>query len=182
MFDQDILIQAICDSTQEVFSTMLGLEIKAGPPSVDRTAPGPTDGVVSLIGLTGAWVGTGCISCGPGLACRICSHLLMSEPSLSPEAVDEEVLDAVAEVTNMIVGNVKTVLEEHLGQMGLSIPTVIFGRNFTTRTFGKDEWTVVPFFCAGERMDVKMCMVRAQNPQQPIRHGFPGPVTVHAKP
>ena len=41
-------------------------------------------------------------------------------------------LDAVAEVTNMIIGNVKTVLESRLGAMGLSTPTVIYGRNFQT--------------------------------------------------
>ena len=68
----------------------------------------------------------GSISCTPALACRICSQMLMTEST----AVDEEVLDAVAELTNMIIGSVKTDLEQHLGPLGLSIPTVVFGRNF----------------------------------------------------
>ena len=66
---------------------------------------------------------------------------MMSEYS----SVTDEVLDAVAELTNMIIGNLKTALEEHLGPMGLSIPTVIHGRNFTSRTVGTQDWTIVPF-------------------------------------
>ena len=78
-------------------------------------------------------------------------------------AVDDEVLDAVAEVTNMILGNVKTSLEERLGPMGLSIPTVIYGRNFSSRTVGKQEWTVVPFDCDGERLEVQLCLAEQRD-------------------
>jgi chemotaxis protein CheX len=52
--------------------------------------------------------------------------MLLAEDS----SVSEEVLDAIAEVTNMIIGHVKSSLERHLGPLGLSIPTVVFGRNF----------------------------------------------------
>ena len=47
-------------------------------------------------------------------ACKMASHLLLTEYG----AVDEDVLDAVAEVTNMIIGNVKTTLENRLGADG----------------------------------------------------------------
>ncbi len=52
-------------------------------------------------------------------------------------SVNEDVLDAVAELTNMIIGSVKTDLESQLGPLGLSIPTVVFGRNFRTRSAGR---------------------------------------------
>ena len=54
------------------------------------------------------------------------ANMLMTEAS----AVNEEVLDAMAELTNMVIGNVKTKLESQLGPLGLSIPTVVYGRNF----------------------------------------------------
>jgi chemotaxis protein CheX len=54
---------------------------------------------------------------------------------------------------------VKTQLEEELGPMGLSIPTVIYGRNFTTRSVGRSEWIVVPFECLSERVEVHLCLV-----------------------
>src|SRR5208337_4345250 len=96
---------------------------------------------MSLIGLAGSWVGSGSLACSSGFAAKIASALLMAPY----EAIDEDVLDAVAEVTNMIIGNVKTALEDRLGAMGLSTPTIIYGTNFQTRSSGNQEWTVVPF-------------------------------------
>jgi CheY-specific phosphatase CheX len=68
----------------------------------------------------------------------------------------------VGEMTNMILGNVKTELEELLGPMFLSIPTVIYGRNFIKRSVGKREWLVVPFEMDNERLEIQICL--AQNP------------------
>jgi chemotaxis protein CheX len=169
------MVDAICVSTQDVFGTMLGLEIAPQPAYVDKTASGPAEGVVSLIGLAGKWVGTGSVSCSAPFAIQISSQLLMSEF----QAVDAEVLDAVAEVTNMIIGNVKTVIEETLGPLGLSIPTVIYGRNFTTRSVGNNEWVVVPFLCGTERMDVQLCLAPARGAAFP-RPALANPEAVHA--
>ena len=90
---------------------------------------------------------------------------------------DEEVLDAVAELTNMIVGNVKTVLERKLGAMGLSTPTVIYGRNFETRTVGSREWVTVPFQCGEYSMGVQITI--APNPRKDRR---PKRVTLSTNP
>jgi chemotaxis protein CheX len=78
-------------------------------------------------------------------------------------AVDEEVLDAVGELANMVLGNAKTVFEETLGPMGLSIPTVIYGRNFTTRSVGHNEWTVVPFELDGEVFEIQISLAQRQH-------------------
>jgi chemotaxis protein CheX len=64
----------------------------------------------------------------------------------------------VAEVANMIIGNVKTELEQELGPMGMSIPTIIFGKNFSARSAGSEEWLTVPFTCEDERIEVKFCL------------------------
>jgi chemotaxis protein CheX len=150
----DLIVGAVSVATAEVFSTMLGLEVHHGDAFLESASPGPSDGVVSLIGLAGAWVGTGSVACSAAFACRAASLMLMTE---SP-GVDGDVLDAVAELTNMIVGNVKTVLEGHFGPMGLSIPTVVFGRNFSARSVGNGPWMVVPFTCEDAQFDVKICL------------------------
>lgn len=169
---QPELVSAIEGATHEVFSTMLNLKLVAGGVFVEKEEATPSSGVVSLIGLAGAWVGTGSLSCTAGLACKIASHFLMTEY----EAVNEDVLDSVAEVTNMIIGNVKTVLENRLGGMGLSTPTVIYGRNFQTRSTGNREWTVVPFDCEGERLYVQVCIVpNPDRSEKTARVGFPVP-------
>jgi len=169
----DKLAASIVAATEEVFSTMLGMELHAESYYLDHKASRPTDGVVSLIGLAGSWVGTGSIACSAELACRISSQFLMSEY----EAVNEEVLDAIAELTNMIIGNVKTMIEEDLGPLGLSIPTVVFGRNFTTLTIGTTDWTIVPFVCGGERMEVNICLTKAKQ-EMHVRPGFVSPTAV----
>jgi chemotaxis protein CheX len=166
------LSDAIKAATHEVFSTMLSLELQPGDVYLEKQEAAPASGVVSLIGLAGPWVGTGSLSCSAAFACRIAAQLLMTEYP----AICEDVLDAVAEVTNMIIGNVKTTLENRLGGMGLSTPTVIYGRNFQTRSARNQEWTVVPFACDGDRMCIQVCIV--PNPDaanKTIRPGFPIP-------
>lgn len=166
------LVEAINAATHEVFSTMLNLELTAGEVFVEKEEAAPASGVVSLIGLAGPWVGSGSLSCSAAFACRIASQFLLTEYN----AISEDVLDSVAELTNMIIGNVKTALENRLGSMGLSTPTVIYGRNFQTRSARNQEWTVVPFTLDGERMCVQVCIApnTDSNAQLP-RPGFPVP-------
>lgn len=166
------LIEAIKHATHDVFATMLNLELMPGEVFLEKEEAAPVSGVVSLIGLAGPWVGSGSVSCTAEFACKIASHLLQTEYP----AMNEDVLDAVAEVTNMIIGNVKTDLEDRLGEMGLSTPTVIYGRNFQTRSAGTQPWTVVPFLLEGDRMCVQMCI--APNPEaakKSPRASFPIP-------
>ncbi len=169
---QEDLVQAIRSATEEVFTTMLNLRVTPGDVFVEKEEAVPSSGVVSLIGLAGSWVGSGSLACSADFAAKIASALLMT----TYDAIDEDVLDAVAEVTNMIIGNVKTALESRLGAMGLSTPTVIYGRNFQTRSSGNQEWTVVPFLLGEDRMCVQVCIAPNADPaRKTTRTGFPIP-------
>lgn len=153
--NQKALVNAIHSATEEVFATMLGVPIHAGEPHTGAHDPSSFDGVIALVGLAGSWTGSGRISCGPAFACQLSSAFLMAQF----EAVTEEVLDAFGELANMIIGNVKTIMETDLGPLGLSIPTVIFGRNYQARSAGVTEWTVVPFHSGEETLEVRLCLV-----------------------
>jgi chemotaxis protein CheX len=109
---------------------------------------------VALLGLAGAWAGSGQLSCDPAFARLVASRMLMTEYT----AVDDDVLDAMAEIANMVVGNVKTVLEHSLGPMGLGIPTVLFGHNLETRSIGSPEWIIVPFTCDDGLLNVQITL------------------------
>jgi chemotaxis protein CheX len=154
MFSQSELVGIIQNAAIDVFTTMLSQTPEAGQAYTQAAASLSNNGVVSFVGLAGPWVGTGSISCSAQCAAWIASQMMMTEY----EAVNDEVLDAMAEVTNMIIGNVKTSLEERVGAMGLSIPTVIYGRNFESRAVGRQEWTVVPFTAAGENLEIHLCL------------------------
>jgi chemotaxis protein CheX len=157
---QASIVHALSVSAQEVFSTMLGVDIGSFESYVEATTPDASGGVVALIGMAGSWTGTGTVSCSPQVACRICRHMLMSET----DSINEEVLDAVAELTNMIIGGAKTQLELELGSLGLSIPTVIYGRNFKTKSAIHSEWVAVRFQWDDEPVEVKLCMARTTKP------------------
>ena len=164
---------AITTSTREVFSMMLGIDVTAGEPFLGDSA-GTESRVLALLGLAGAWVGTGSISCSASIACRIASEMLMAEC----HSINDEVLDAVAEVANMVIGNVKTKLEETLGTMALSTPTVIYGRNFETRRVGSREWVSVPFLCDGGTINVQICLAEARDNAPVFCPGFALPHSV----
>src|SRR5271165_5411904 len=161
----DEIVEAVRLATEDVFATMLGLELRMEESFIDKGANGAAaSGVVSLIGIAGAWAGTGSLSCSAELACSLSAALLTSEHG----QLDDEVLDSIAEITNMVIGSVKTALEDKLGVgLGLSTPTLIFGKNFQTRSGRSQEWIVVPFLSGGEHLFVQLCL--APNKDQSAR-------------
>jgi chemotaxis protein CheX len=139
--DLNYLTDAMRASAMEVFGTMLGIEIEPSEPAPGLAVEAEQDGVVSLLGLTGEWTGSGGLVCSASCACWIASQMLFSE---YPE-VNDEVRDAVGEITNMIVGNFKNSIGAKTGPLGMSTPTVICGREMTTTNGGAHEWIVFPF-------------------------------------
>jgi chemotaxis protein CheX len=138
----DRLAALVTNATSEVFSTMLDMPLAAG--EARRRQHDLSDhfnGVIAVVGLAGEWIGSGGLCCSEDVACKIAAQLLMTEFP----AVDREVIDAMGEVANIIVGNVKNELEETMGVLQLSLPTVIHGTNLNTSSGKDQEWTVVEF-------------------------------------
>jgi chemotaxis protein CheX len=163
---QQDIEQAISKASREVFETMLNLPLEVKPAGMRKVIePETFHGVLALVGVAGSWTGTGHMSCTPQFAQRLAGALLMTEY----DSVNEDVLDAVAEVANMIIGNVKTILEEKLGSLGLTVPTVIFGRNYQTRSAGVKDWVLVRLHSGDDRMDINFCLM----PSRVLAHMTP---------
>jgi chemotaxis protein CheX len=150
----DLIVDLVRATTSTLFETMLSGELASQPAYQTSKVEDHEESVFCLIGFTGDYVGSGSLHCSGPCALRLASALLMTDYS----RVDEEVLDAVAEITNMIVGNVKTSLEDAVGVIGISTPTVIFGHQYAARNFGASEWTVVPFTIDGLPFDVRVSL------------------------
>ena len=163
--DQRAIVEMVRSCTLDVCSMMLGLNVACEDAYTERRPAGVTEGVISFIGLAGKRAGTGSLHCTSDVACSLASSLLMTEF----DSVNEDVLDAFGELTNMVIGNLKNHLEESLGPIGMSIPTVIYGKNFTARSLSNDEWTVVPFLWDGGRLDVKICLKEAEAGETAVR-------------
>ena len=155
MNPHNLIVPIMHDAVERVMAAMLGIAIGAGKASIEWGVPEPGDGVGAFIGIAGTWAGTGSMSCSAKLACRFCGLMLMTEaPSMN-----EDVLDAVGELTNMIVGNVKTDLERHLGPLCLSSPTAIIGRSFKTKGARNTQWNVLQYDIDGEPLTLKLSLV-----------------------
>jgi chemotaxis protein CheX len=151
--------------TENVFSTMLGVQVQPGGMTVHTIMADQTEGVVAFVGFTGNWTGSGSIRCNGQSACIIGGKLLMTDFA----EVNEEVLDALGEVANMIIGNFKDEAACKLGPLALSTPTVIHGNSFHTRNWNGQSWITVPFTCEGESFEIKICLVPGNAVREPLR-------------
>lgn len=114
------IIATFQESTSVVFRKMLGIEITSGvavpcAPMLTRC------GVSGIIGLAGDLSGDVIVSFEERVAIQATAGLLGQEPT----GLDNDVVDAVGELTNMIAGSAKCALPEY--NMNLALPTVILG-------------------------------------------------------
>lgn len=147
----DEIVALVETNTDKVFSTMLDVEITR---IAELTYQSATEdgGVIAIVAFAGDWSGSGSIGCSNRLACFLSSKLLLTDF----DVVNEEVLDAMGEIANMIVGNFKDEAALKLGPVGLSTPTIIHGDRFETRSLNGQGATVVKFLCDGEMLEVKI--------------------------
>ncbi len=118
---------------------MLSCEAKRGALKLKGSADTLHD-VSGVIGITGKAAGTVVVSLSTDVARKASAAMLMMDEA---ELADDEIIDAVGEITNMVAGSAKAKLEEY--ELSISLPNVITGSNHVVR-FPKDIPTLcVPF-------------------------------------
>jgi chemotaxis protein CheX len=148
-------INPFISATVEVFATMLGCELKRGALSLNQNFQ-PAHEISGIIGLSGKASGTVVVSVGQDVAIAATEVMLGNRP----DSVTTDVIDAVGELTNMIAGRAKAMLEQL--EMNLALPTVITGQNHTIR-FGSGAKTIcVPYSCAWGELTVEVGLVDAE--------------------
>jgi chemotaxis protein CheX len=156
VINQEVLVQSVTDATAEVFSTMLEMEAEyTGIVGENRAQE---LGIISLVGITGDWGGSGVFCCSPVLASILCARMLGNELNPGSPSIDDEVLDVVAEITNMVVGNIKNGVEPVTGPLAISVPTVIHGRNFAFRNAVGLQGVALSFRTEGETFEVRISL------------------------
>jgi chemotaxis protein CheX len=158
VIDPDLLIESVTQATAEVFSMMLDMSIQfTGLATGDTSSE---NGLISLVGITGDWAGAGIFCCPPALAKTISMRMLGAD--LDPSV--DEVMDVIAEVTNMVVGNIKNALEPITGALAISVPTVLHGRNFRFRNTTGLDYANLRFTSEGETFEVRVSLAPDQAP------------------
>lgn len=115
-------------SSREVFEIMLGTKIHPYEAEADATAGAFT----ALVGLAGSLCGVLSIRCDDQSARIMASKML----GMTPEEVDNDSFDALGEIANMIAGNFKGKLSGVGNHCMLSVPTIIVGSDYQSRSLG----------------------------------------------
>lgn len=121
-------IQPFINATLNVLETMAFTKAHSEPAYLknEKTAKGDVSGV---IGLTGDSSGSLSVSFPEKSILAIVSNMFGEELT----EVDEEIKDAVGEITNMISGQARQELEDMGMSLESAIPTVISGRDHTIK-------------------------------------------------
>ena len=122
MLKQDCFAEALLDGAREVFETMMFMTIED---NVDPDAKIEGEALLGSITFKGGIEGCLAVSCSMECAKTIAINMLGMEPG---EEVDEdETADAMGEVANMVMGALKTRVLESVGELNVSIPSVVTG-------------------------------------------------------
>ena len=121
MTDDTILVEPLWEGALEAFNTMIMLPLER----IDEYKDGST-GLVGSITFMGALQGALVMQCSMESATKIAKSMLMMGDD-DPMS-HEEVEDALGEVVNLVLGGFKSRIAEDLGEIQISVPMVMEGR------------------------------------------------------
>ncbi|MDZ7640477.1 MAG: chemotaxis protein CheX [Desulfurivibrio sp.] len=136
------LINPFLNAARNVIETMAQTKVKAGKPHLkeDKLAYGEVTGVIGMSSenITGSMI----VSFSAPAILTIVSNMLMEE--VRPK-IDDEVVDAVGEITNMICGGAKADLAKIDHKFDLATPTMIVGKGVEISYYSSTPTVVIPF-------------------------------------
>ena len=144
---------------EDVWSVMLGLPLGT---SEDQTPGFWDDCVTGCVHIHGDWNGAVVIGCPTPLA-RVATELLF-EAEEGQEMEVEDIRDAFGELTNIVGGNIKALIE---GECDLSLPVVLQGGGYTLMVPGSEAISHLGFLCIGENL--RLLVVEKNNNAQAAR-------------
>lgn len=147
-----ITSEEVLTITQSVLGIMLQLEPYEGHED-SRLAHGE-QAFTGCVHISGQWQGAVMLQGTPQLGRLFAAKFFEMEPD---QVLDNDIRDAVTELTNMIGGNIK-------GQVPapsfLSIPSVTIGTDFDFLLPGTEVVTDVSVCCQGEPLRITLCESR----------------------
>jgi chemotaxis protein CheX len=145
-------INPFLESTVHVLKTMAFVEPVPGKPYI-KSGASATGDVSGIVGIVGDAEGTLCLSFTKGCILHIISKMFGEEQ----KEINDEVKDAVGELTNMISGDSRRRLEE-IGHHFLgAVPSVISGKGHEVRHITKGPVLSIPFKTDAGNFTIEVC-------------------------
>jgi CheY-specific phosphatase CheX len=138
----------VVESVHDVYETLIYILPEEGSPEEVREARLVGE-LISTIPVSGDVNGMIAMVCGQDVGKLMTANMLGTEGA---EATDEEVADCAGEIVNMVAGNVKTRFIEAGGNILISIPTVVCGRDLVLSFPEEVQGIQVPFTVEGEKV------------------------------
>lgn len=147
-------INPLLEATVEVLQTMAFTELQVGKPFLkDKTAISHGD-ITGIVGLTGDSHGSLAVSFSEAAILQVVSNMFGE----AFKEINDEVSDAVGEITNMICGDARRILAEKGYQLQGAIPTVINGKNHKICHVFRGPVLVIPFTIGeADRFFLEVC-------------------------
>jgi len=144
-------------SMTKIFATMFGCEIVPAT-AQQKSNMHKTRDVTGIIGLTGKADGNIVVSLDREVALSLTEAMLGQRP----ESVDENVIDAVGETVNIVVGQAKAQLDGL--SLNLGIPTVVTGKGQLIRFTGQTDPIWLEFQSGWGKIDMCVGLMPASAP------------------
>lgn len=139
-YDEDI-----DDIVRTVWDTLFALPLERVEPASCAAEPG----ISGIVVVDGDFQGAVEVVCGGQLARRIAAAMFADEASLSPADIG----DALGEVSNMIAGNLKSILP---GRNSIGLPIVASGSDYEVVIPRANQVSMVSYVSDGDCLHVSL--------------------------
>lgn len=153
--------------TTEVLEKMAFTKPVPGKPyaKTNDTAQGDVSGI---IGMTGDAIGSLALTFDEGCIIDLTNKMLNENHT----EINKEVLSTVGEITNMISGASRKLMEKDNLKVFAAIPAIVFGKGHTLRHIVKGPSIVIPFQTQGGKFVIDVCL----QSQMKVKEEQPAPV------
>jgi chemotaxis protein CheX len=146
-------INPFLQGTLEVLKTMASITATPGKPYV-KTSNAAAGDISGIIGITGDATGSLAISFTEPCICQVVNSLLGENHT----TINAEIIDAVGELTNMISGAARNLMEKQGIKAFAAIPTVVHGKNHSINAIYNIPSIIIPFTTQAGPFFVDVCI------------------------
>lgn len=135
-------INPFLNATKNVIETMAQTPVQAKKPMLKdgTTTYGEVTGIIGMASETVS--GTMVVSFSEKCILKIVGNMLMEDPKAK---IDDEIVDAVGELTNMICGGAKAELAKLNHKFDLATPTMVVGQGVEISHYSDQPTICIPF-------------------------------------
>ena len=148
-------------ASRTVMKTIANIDVSLGKVYL-KTSPYSSETVVVVVGLMGELRGQVLFSMDKTVAFQIASAMMMGMPICE---LDEMSKSAIAESTNMILGNAATLLYEKGVKIQITPPSIMMGNNIQISTPNMRILCVPLILSTGGTIEMDIALVDSNSPQ-----------------